>query len=230
MEEIARTLIIQIISWPIVALVICWMFRSSICTFLEKIAHLKAAGLEVTTHLAVAAQPEPLDTQEELAGEALSIPREATDVRLRAVRSYGDRIPGLQNKITRIAEDLTSLGLTNANPETIQLLVRHLAVTQILLNFEFTYRIIFGSQISALKILNVTGSRARSYVEDLYSAAKEKYSTFYGTYSFADWLRFLVERNLVEVDENQAQVSITDQGRDLLTWIVLASVDDNKLY
>jgi len=116
-----------------------------------------------------------------------------------------------------IRQDLNSNRVDNS-AERERVLVRHLAATMIYSRFERTYQFIFGSQISMLQELNSGGTLHRDGLKTNYDVATMFSPDFYSSYSFEQWLQFMISQVLVRVDGEF--VSITVGGRAFLKFIV----------
>lgn len=115
-----------------------------------------------------------------------------------------------------------------ATADTIDILVRQLAVTQAIAAAETIYRTIFGSQITLLRNMNTTpGTVPRQVVEAFYSAAALRFTDLYATYSFQQWLNYLLENGLIET-KDQLQFSICVDGREFLKWLTDRGLRDDK--
>lgn len=77
---------------------------------------------------------------------------------------YGEE-PLVRRREDLIRQDLKKFKLENTPEEAVNVLVRHLALTQLLLHAEQIYRTIFGSQIALLKQLNIGGAITREQLE-----------------------------------------------------------------
>lgn len=128
---------------------------------------------------------------------------------------------------TGILADLSSKGL-NTSDETVHILSRHLAFTQLALQFEQVYDTIFGSQIILLKKLNEHKGigRDRKFIDDYFSTVKSLWS------QFKDWdtdtyLSFLIRSNLITLVSGNYH--ITNKGVDFLTWLIKFGRDENKI-
>ena len=79
--------------------------------------------------------------------------------------------------------------------------------------FENVYRVIYASQIRALKDLN---SSATGLTEDQLRAYLPDFHTTIGR-TFEQWLEYLTANGLVSVD--RPNVRITDTGREFLVFL-----------
>ena len=101
----------------------------------------------------------------------------------------------------------------------MEVLIKHLAGTQVLLAFERIHSSIFGSQIFLLKKLNeVAGQgRAEEYVNNHIDYVKEQYPEQLGNWSFEQYLSFLYSQLLIV--RHGDQIHITNMGVEYLTWL-----------
>lgn len=90
---------------------------------------------------------------------------------------------------------------------------------------ERTYRSIFGSQIAALKRLNVS-PLSRQELQPIYDAAVNAAPSFYRDYPFEAWLAFLKLQELI-VEANDS-FSISDLGEDFLRYILYQRYPEEK--
>ena len=146
--------------------------------------------------------------------------------RLEAVRNVAV-LPIMQEQIGLIRADLHKIGV--GQEEQVELLVKHLAATQLLLRAEMTYRTIFGSQIALLKFLNTTGGHTRADLLRYYEVIKAQFPELYGTYSFEQYLHYLVSQGLI-IAQGPDEYNITIAGQEFLKWMTSASVTENKPY
>lgn len=100
-------------------------------------------------------------------------------------------------------------------------LVRSLASSNILLNFERALGSIWQSQLSLLQYLNSRdlGSEL-SELGAFYMDAKGKYPSWYEDYSFDQWLGFLRSHNFIT--QKDSRVFITVAGREFLKYLIAA--------
>jgi hypothetical protein len=105
-------------------------------------------------------------------------------------------------------------------------LVRRLAETRLIAGHEFTYNRIFGSQILALKRLNVAGRPTIDDARQFFDSVKKQHPLFYSTYSFEGWLGFLLKSALIVQNDNVLE--ITDFGRDFLVYLTERRIPEDK--
>ncbi len=126
-----------------------------------------------------------------------------------------------------IKDELKTKGLST-DGDSIDILIRHLAGTQLLLSFEQIHNLIFGSQIFLLKKLNeVAGQgRASSFVDDHFDHIKSLYPDTFDDWSVNQYLNFMFGHSLITLQSNQ--IHITNKGVEYLTWIARNGIPENK--
>jgi hypothetical protein len=133
----------------------------------------------------------------------------------------------IQEVENSIIVELEAKNLTH-DSDSEKVLIRHLAGTQIVLEFERIHHLIFGSQIRLLKELNVSIPNGKpegevfngidrviqSNLEILRNWTKEQY------------LSFLYESTLIVKNENET-IHITVKGVEFLSWMVRNGVNED---
>jgi len=198
----------KVLSWPVAIVVLVLLFRKPLLGLLNRLSTLKV-GKELFSIDAppIIQSDKPIETS--LENKASLIEK----------AKYGE-YPIVQRREELIRQDLQKLQLDSQPQEAVNVLVRHLALSQLLLFAEQIYRNIFGSQIALLKHLNVVGTLRKDQIENLfYNVAKLNFPSLYDTYSFEQYLHYLKAFNLISTTDNQTFV-ITDEGKLFLEWMV----------
>lgn len=111
--------------------------------------------------------------------------------------------------------------------------LRIAVVAQVERDHEQTYRLIFGSQIAALKELNVRGALTLDQAREVYAlTAMKNHPDTFKPETFEDWGQFLINRGLVVVapqpatDETRA--ILTHLGRDFLMFVTGRGLTEYK--
>jgi hypothetical protein len=113
--------------------------------------------------------------------------------------------------------------------ERLDVLVRHLAVSELLTNAEQIYRLIFGSQLGLLHHLNLYGLTAKTkLIENFFEPAAVKYPAAYVRYSKDEYFHFLESNFLVTSANHPEAYEITVKGKGFLEWIVTSGVSVEK--
>jgi hypothetical protein len=127
----------------------------------------------------------------------------------------------------RVRTELKERGLS-AEGDTVKVLIRHLAGTQLLLSFEQIHNLIFGSQIFLLKKLNEVAGQGRSvsFVCGHIDHVKTLYPDALGEWSYDQYLEFMFGRLLIIRHEDQ--IHITNLGVEYLTWLARNGRSENN--
>ena len=189
------------VSWPVAAIIIgCFallLFRTSITRLIDRVRDIRAPGFHANAGVQ--------DTSQSEVG------------------------PSVANEFARQHDDLilvkrkdslcTELGLGRDHTQKENNLLGIIAAHSIALQFEKTYRTIFGSQLSALVIINSTagGVQFRD-IEHLYIQAEARHKEFYATYSREQWLEYM-ERELLIIRKDNKLI-ITPEGNAFLKYIM----------
>lgn len=208
--------ILQAISWPhvafIFAVVFILLFRSSITGLIRRITKIDKQGL--------VAEPSP-ETQRE---------KERKEDSKQAVQELLDVVGNsilLSEQEANIRNDLESKNLSTEG-DSVKVLVKHLAATQILLTFEKVHGMIFGSQILLLKRLNevIGQGRPMSFLNAHLQSVKHSHPELFEGWTLDKYLEFLFAHMLIV--QHGSQFHITNFGVEYLTWTVRAGRADAK--
>lgn len=200
--ELIKTLIS---SWPLVALILgvvaLFLFRKALTLFLVRADEVGVAGVKVTAR-----------TQEQRQINAAPQISKAEEL------AKPFQSPLLLEVEENIRKNLDVFSKDRIERE--KALIKVLATNQIAVDFERTYRLIFGSQLAVLHALGSSSSVLEDpeMLRPYYEQAKSKYSDFYGSYGFENWLGFLKGSFLIT--EQQDKVGITVRGKEFLKYLI----------
>ncbi len=208
-------------SWPIAVGVIAWVFREPIKSMIDRVRQLSGFG--------GTADFTPADTishRQSAEGSATaSLPALADTHNLPPPDPVFDILDG---QLASVLEQHVQGG------ENVKLAwaIRQRSVSEATRIHETNYRLIFGSQIHALKALNVVGTSAVSEFEAFYETvrANPAWEAIHKDRTFDQWGQFLIDAAyvvLVEGSDPQT-VQITPFGKQFLQWMVHAGVPDAK--
>ena len=207
MEEIIKAL-----GWPhfsfLFALIFVLVFRSQVAGLISRITSIGKGGVK--------AAPTPEAQREKQKTEAVQ----------ELLLAIGDSIV-LRDVEGSIKSDLARRGLeTEGN--TVKVLIKYLAATKILLEFEQVHNLIFGSQIFLLKKMNEVAGQGqkRENVIAHFEHVREMFKANLGDWSFEQYMAFLIGRSLVTVDFDTYH--ITNLGVEYLTWITRSGRSENR--
>ena len=128
-----------------------------------------------------------------------------------------------------IIKDLKAKNLAiDNNNKTIDILIHELAITQLKLNFEKIYNIIFGSQINLLKKLN-EGAKHQDYVEAYAKSVIENHAEM-SNWDTASYLNFLFNNTLIIFDNEKKLYALTNYGHEFLFWLLSTGNSEDKNY
>ena len=222
-----QTLIERFLSWPVVIFCLALIFKNPVTQFIESIDLLKwkAGGGEVefsrkANQQSEAAERTPKDPLALSSGEQqLRLPL-AEDIaqRRETVKGFGGNNAAVLIQIDALKADFDKLHFQLNEPETTEILIRHLAVTQLYQRAEFLYRLIFGSQMAAMEKMNWSGPLEVSEVMPFFERARKRSPRFYGDTSFERWVGFLVTQGVVGFSDGRYGISIF--GREFLNFVV----------
>lgn len=207
MEEILKAL-----GWPhfsfLFALAFVLLFRSQLAGLISRVTSIGKEGVK--------AAPTPEAQREKQRTEAVQ----------ELLLAIGDSIV-LREVEGRIKSDLENRGL-ELEGDTVKVLIKHLAASKILLEFEQVHNLIFGSQIFLLKKLNEVAGQGqkREYVITHFERAKELFKPEFDDWSFEQYMAFLIGRSLVTVDVETYH--ITNLGVEYLTWLARSGRSENR--
>jgi len=206
------------------------LFREPLTSLVARINNIKTPGFELAApHASAQLTEKTPEPPEALRGEIVSVPAKAAvtstvaitgdalAARREAVRNLGKGFALIDEDVETIKGQLVTMDMPLDSEDTAQILVRHLATTQLMLRCERTHRLIFGSQIAALHLMNMQGPQPESAIKLICEGARTKETQFYGSYNFENWIRFLIDELTVRCDDSL--YAITVYGRSYLEYI-----------
>ncbi|GJD65790.1 hypothetical protein [Methylobacterium frigidaeris] len=111
--------------------------------------------------------------------------------------------------------------------------VRVAVAAQVERDHEATYRLIFGSQIAALKELNVRGILTIAQAKEVYNlTAVRNYPDVFKPETFEAWGDYLLTRGLVAVErqpvDDDTKAILTPLGKDFLMFVTGRGLTEHK--
>ncbi len=242
MNDILRVVIERVISWPFAFIVVCIAFRKPLLAMLNEVTELfKRINQLSIKHkeTIVEARTEAIRQVKEVAKEGpegeLGTNEVATDhvhddaaleLERQSIRNYGMNVASVQFREAMVRSELARVGFELNDTETADILIRQYSVQYTISSFEKAYRLIFGSQIAAVEFANVNGPVAENILRIFYDSVIEREPEFYATFSFEQWLSFLLNHGLIF--RNDAAFAISIIGKDFLKWLVDEGLPKNK--
>ena len=118
--------------------------------------------------------------------------------------------------------------VTDVNKK-VETLTKYAEALYLILSFDRLYNTIFGSQLFILDFVNTDNTQTKEQLKIFYDNAKEKNSHFFDTYSYDDYIEFLVLHELI-VFAKDGSCGITWLGRDFLKYLIETGKTFNKRY
>ena len=209
MEEV-----INAITWEhlvfVFSIIFIFVFREPVSYIIRRITKIDTKGV------VVGSTPE---AQNEVVENTTEVVQQLLDV-------IGNSIV-INEQEELIQSQLAAKGLPY-DSDTEKILIKHLAGTQILLEFERIHSLIFGSQIYLLKKLNEVSGQGRSaeFISGYVQKTMEINSKELGDWTEKKYLKYLYNQLLIRTDNKVTQ--ITNMGVEYLTWMVRNGVSDDK--
>jgi hypothetical protein len=194
----------------IFAVVFIFVFRQPISGLIKRTTKIDKGGL--------IAVPSP-EIQREKTGNSVEAVQQLLD-------AVGNSIV-INEQEEYIKKDLATRGLSTEG-DSVKVLIKHLAGTQLLLAFERVHSLIFGSQIFLLKKLNEVAGQGRAveFVNKHIDKVKSLYSNELGSWSNEQYLNFMYSHLLIV--RHGSQIHITNLGVEYLTWIARNGRSENN--
>jgi hypothetical protein len=201
--------IARIAAWPLVIALIAWWQRDTFRKFLESLPRRPVTvkgpgGWEATVGAAEQLQ------------EARKPPIEA------AIQTAA---PAARPAVADLEGRLRAQ-LVGDQAQQTGVLLRELAETRVRAGHESIYRLIFGSQIQALKQLDLRGTATVQEARQYYDNLIPLHPDLYPNYPFESWLNFLVAMLLVQRDGDL--LSTTIYGHDFLMYLTANRISEAK--
>lgn len=202
--------ILNAVTWPIVVLflglIALLLFRRPIQDLIGRTTSIDKSGLKASS--TPEAQRE--DRKTEAVQELLAAIGES---------------PSLLDVEQRIRQDLEARSLETSG-DTVRVLIRHLAASQLLVQFEQIHNFIFGSQIFLLKRLNeVVGQGRHEKDIRVHFEHVQKFHEELSSWTFDQYMRFLFDRILIV--KHGEIFHITNMGVEYLTWMARNGRSEN---
>jgi len=186
--------IVAATAWPVALVFVATRYKEEFQSLLTRVRKASLTGVEFD------------------AGNQQGVRRPDDDL---ALTDYSRSTPAV-----RSLEETLSLEINKRPSEQRQaVLVHELAISRLVAHFERSYRLIFGSQIRALRLLDkdeggVPTEEAFTFFEQVKLGNPE----FYENRSFHEWSRFLIDGTGF-VARRDGNYVLTDLGREFLSFL-----------
>lgn len=191
------------LAWPLavvaVAIVFFLIFRKPIGRLIDRTRHVSRDGIQADPSEQEARVTEPGTPADKLLREL--------DNTL-VVRA--------ENKIR---EELKERQVVDAG-EKERVLTRYLAGVTLAYVFLYLYEHVYGSQITALRLLAAHGPEGTQpdALRVFYEQGKSNNPSLYANYNFEDWIGWLESNSLVVRDDGEVSISL--EGREFLKFLL----------
>lgn len=203
-------------SWPpiigIISVFFLFLFRKQIADLIDRIVKVGRHGIE-TASSGQQDNSTLTETDESPADEIL--------------RELDSQL--LIEREDLIDQELESRGIDDPQ-ERERVLKRYFAAMLTGFEFEHVYRLIWGSQLTALQALNTQGGDGMQLdkLSGIFERAKDAWGGPLEDDTFERWLSFLSNRELVEVDNQRAVLTV--KGREFLRYLVGSGYSTEKIF
>ncbi|GEM_PF-3007241 len=117
-----------------------------------------------------------------------------------------------------IKKEITGKGL-EVSTETETVLIRHLAGTQLLLEFVKIDKYIFGSQLNLLKELSEISPEGytRIEIEEYFESVRQSFPNSFNSWDVKKYLGYLFSSILIT--KNEDKIHLTNFGQEYVNWV-----------
>lgn len=200
-------------TWPqlvlLLSFILIWKFRTELSSLLSRIVRAGTGGFEFAAPQTPTRPVRGTDLPEERIGEsAILIAQEEA-----------------------IKRDLQTNFANKSDEERQNLLIKQLAVFQLVAWCEREFRTIFGSQIQMLKQLNLARQTGipNEQIREMYSDATKRFPEFYKEGpDFDRYANYLVQTGTVVFTDGRYY--ITELGIEFLAWMNKAAIYDDRRF
>jgi hypothetical protein len=221
--------LLGVMVWPVMLLAVAWIFRKQIAGLIDRIEKGKLWGAEFDTPLQTAGSGKKVsddlkglagsDRIEPTIGGRLAKPEPTTPPT--PASSNADQASSVVVKqIENIRQDPR---LKDLGPEAmVEVLLRAQAAVQLMVTFERVYRLIFGSQLTALRMADRPGGVPIADIRKLFERFKAAFPEVHKNRTFEQWAQFLIDTGMgVPLPDagSTPMAGVTDLGHEFLEYV-----------
>jgi hypothetical protein len=211
--------IVKAISWPVAAAFVIWWLRDELRAAAKRLTEIGPSGAkfappEITAQMSVEEKIGALGVEK--TGE-IEVVAHNVQAFIGQVKSFisDDQ---LQPQLPKIRSALSAVAGDNLRDQ-VEALIYNSASLNVQLGHEKVYNGIFGSQLTLLAQANGEGGLIPALARQLYEqVAKPTNPALYATYTFEQWIGFLINSGLLQ--EVAGNYALTNYGRGFLKYIV----------
>lgn len=191
------------IAWPLIVFIIVYQFRHPIRGLISKLKNVEVPGIKMETQANQDAElsPTPNRSIEQVLPEGM-------------VQPFS---PITMEKARLLIFDEAKLNELEGE-DKFNRLVHYTQLIVLQKLFDHTYNYIYGSQLNILKHLNTTLEDTKDKMKYFYDAGAAMSPDLYDTYSYENYLQWMISRDLIELKEDKIQITYT--GRDFLKYLI----------
>jgi len=152
-----------------------------------------------------------LKTIRQSSADSLDTIKDATDL-----LDYGGDFEIISEQEEQLKQQLKNRGLP-IEGQTIEVLVRQLAASQVIGWFEKTYYNIFGSQIGLMQLASLKDTVEESEAIEIFSRTKAKNPESLGSWDFNQYMNYLVSTQLI--DKTNTGYKLGKRGNEFLKML-----------
>ena len=198
---------VEALKWPGVVLIcfvsVVFFFKQQVANFLGRVNSVGKDGLKA----APPTQPEQQAKQE--------IEREKNKNVQELTQAFSS--VAVRERESFIKAELQKRHLDYTG-DTIDVLITHLAHAQMALQFEQTYKLIFGSQIYFLKQVNMKGMVSEAELATHFEHVKKLFAPTFDAWTSDGYILYLINNGLLKKEGNT--YVLTNLGLEFLPWVV----------
>lgn len=192
----------EFLAWPAVVLILgliaLFMFKRNIAGRIDKIHKIDRIGMQIGSEQAQSLPEAKGSSFQELMDLASS--------------------PLLRERENNIRDALKARGIANEQ-ESIKVLMRALASSQLALQWEQIEKGIFGSQVAILVEMNTRHAGLPvDVLRKVYDEMAKKYPSTYEGYAFDQYVSYLETNRLMTKGGDGYQVTL--EGKEFMVWLV----------
>jgi hypothetical protein len=197
-------------NWPtatiIITVFLSWVFYEPLVRLIDRI--IKIYGVESPIQQSAKAET-PADNYQYPHQSILNSALNLQDENVAIVKEWKDQI-----------KQLTDTHYPNSTPEEkFEITVHHFVISLLNNSFNEIHRTIFFSQITLLKELKKVNSLPHSKVEKYFLNLQSQFPEEFGSLTKEDYLRYLLNSNLIKYDPFEGELILTSTGDYFLVWL-----------
>jgi hypothetical protein len=200
-------------SWPFVGLIIVWLLKDQLRNLIDRIKGVKGFGASVDM-----AEQNNTSNPALIPVGVIPSAKKSKSKKKFSLPEYPDN--GFKKYFVEV-EAFVRKQLSESPYEEIEVLIRDDASFRITTEFEWLYRITFGSQIEFLRQLERKKEILNKDANKFFTAEMTKRNV--DTLSYDEWIGFLSAQTLVKIEKKTYKLS--DKGLAFLTFIVSKNYD-----